>query len=239
MAAERESAMDNACPSWRVLLGLAIAGVLVYASWQFVTPIRQVWNLVDQSVFFTLNGSLALNQYWQYSWVFASSRWFDAIPGLLILGCYATLLRGVPVSQWKIPVLQFAAILLFILVWQDFVADYISHKRDSPGHTLTPFVNIKHVLPWVPDVKTGSHDSFPGDHASVLVYICVLFYFLLDRKTSLRFMLVAPLFCLPRLVAGAHWLSDVVVGGVACGLVGAAVFLGLRNIYFWAQVRRR
>lgn len=225
--------------SWRVLAGCAMAGFFIYFCWHSVMPIRQAWNVVDQSVFFALNGSLALNQVWQYCWVIASSRWFDAIPGLLILYCYATLFRDAPWAQWKFLILQFLVMMLFILFWQDFVADYMTQQRDSPGHVLQPFVNIKDVLPWVPDVKTGSHDSFPGDHASVLVYMSVLFFFLLSRRISLRFILLAPLFCLPRLVAGAHWLSDVAVGGLASGLVGAAVFLGLRNLVLLAQARWR
>lgn len=237
--AAAQQARGAAQVSWYSLIGCALAGAAVLYSWKSIVPVRAAWDRIDESLFFALNGSLALNETWLHLWVLAGSRLFDVIPGLTIIGCYATLLRQRPRLHRGFLLLQFSWAAVFIWTWQAYIADLVMELRVSPSHVLLPFTDIKHVLEWVPRVKSGSYDCFPGDHASVLVFFCVLFAYLLERRTSLVFIAIAPLFCLPRLMSGAHWLSDIAVGGVACGLIGAAVFMAMRNAYLHLHARRR
>lgn len=65
------------------------------------------------------------------------------------------------------------------------------------------------------ELKDRSSQSFPGDHASVLL-IWGLFMGVFSRSIT-QFLVVwglTLLFMLPRLVAGAHWGQDDYIGGV-------------------------
>ena len=78
-------------------------------------------------------------------------------------------------------------------------------------------------------MKDASGRSFPGDHASVLLLWAI---FLSPFARGWRRWLVwglTLLFILPRLVSGAHWLSDVLVGGLFLSLI--AIGWGLYTPY--------
>ena len=217
--------------SWFALACCVVAGLLVFVSWYTVAPVREAWDTLDYRMFYVLNGSLGASDAWLYFWVVAGSRLFDVLPLLLIVGCYISQIQNRPRDHRLFFGIQFFCMLIVMALWQNFVAgEALQENRPSPSKVLTPFIDIRGVLDWVPWVKSGSSQSFPGDHGSVLVYFGVLFLFTLKCKYALIYLLLAPLFCLPRLFSGAHWISDVMVGGLSSGLICAALFLGLRNL---------
>ena len=63
------------------------------------------------------------------------------------------------------------------------------------------------------EIKDRSSRSFPGDHASVLLLWTVFLSLFARGKRLLLVWLTGTLLILPRLVAGAHWLSDNLAGG--------------------------
>jgi membrane-associated phospholipid phosphatase len=69
-------------------------------------------------------------------------------------------------------------------------------------------------------LKDRSSQSFPGDHASVLL-IWALFMSLFSRRLAQHLVIwaLALLFMLPRLVAGAHWGQDDYIGGLLMALL--------------------
>ena len=98
-------------------------------------------------------------------------------------------------------------------------------QRESPSLAVDGAVRISELFPgWqgLLQVKDASNRSFPGDHASVLM-LWALFVsaFAAGARRWLAWGLAA-LFMLPRIVAGAHWLSDVLVGGTFLALTTVA-----------------
>ena len=72
----------------------------------------------------------------------------------------------------------------------------------------------QHQIWLVPELhpKDHSYTSFPADHATVFALVGMfLFHFIWKSR---RWILVALfiLFILPRMVAGAHWLTDIAIG---------------------------
>jgi len=92
-------------------------------------------------------------------------------------------------------------------------------QHSSPSVVLEGAQSMTKFFPNLPeilDLKDSSNQSFPGDHASVLL-IWAVFMTLFSRTIGQRAIIwgLAFLFMMPRLVAGAHWGQDDYIGGVA------------------------
>jgi membrane-associated phospholipid phosphatase len=61
-------------------------------------------------------------------------------------------------------------------------------------------------------IKDGSSKSFPGDHGTTALLFAASFTYLAGWRLGLLACFYAAFLCLPRLITGAHWLSDIVVG---------------------------
>ncbi|WP_297835394.1 phosphatase PAP2 family protein [Pseudomonas sp.] len=116
----------------------------------------------------------------------------------------------------------FISILILLLVIRTIFDKMIKHlglQHSSPSVVLKGALSMTEFFPNLPealDLKDSSNQSFPGDHASVLL-IWALFMTLFTRTTGQRLVIwgLAFLFMMPRLVAGAHWGQDDYIGGVA------------------------
>ena len=85
----------------------------------------------------------------------------------------------------------------------------------SPSLVLSPANRLSELAPHIP-AKDGTSNSFPGDHGTIV--LCWLGLFILSSRRPLAIgavALLSVLFMLPRLVAGAHWLSDNLVGSLS------------------------
>jgi Kdo2-lipid A phosphotransferase len=60
--------------------------------------------------------------------------------------------------------------------------------------------------------KDDSSKSFPGDHGTTALLFAASFSYLAGWRLGLLASLYAAFLCMPRLITGAHWLSDVIVG---------------------------
>lgn len=96
-------------------------------------------------------------------------------------------------------------------------------KHASP--TLT-FDNINRVseLTGIP-TKGASSDSFPGDHGMILmIFSCfMLRYF--NRTAFAITLLITLVFCLLRIMIGAHWFTDIAVGSLSAVMVSTRWWL--------------
>ncbi|MEB0092822.1 phosphatase PAP2 family protein [Pseudomonas sp. CCI1.2] len=188
-----------------------------------------VFTQFDEWLFHLLNHPLAESTVWLYIWTVASMRPFDIIVGLILL---TLLIKGDWVFE-AIHVRQaffgFLAILILLLIIRTIFEKSVKHmgwQHSSPSVVLPGALSMSAFFPNLPealDLKDSSNQSFPGDHASVLL-IWALFITLFSRTNGQRLVIwgLAFLFMMPRLVAGAHWGQDDYVGGVAM----AALALG-------------
>jgi membrane-associated phospholipid phosphatase len=98
-----------------------------------------------------------------------------------------------------------------------------SDGRLSPSLVLEPVYKLTELVPWI-TAKDASSRSFPGDHATVLLLFSVFMHVFCGKSYKLLYLLVV-IFTLPRLVSGAHWLTDVLIGGGATVLIVASIAL--------------
>ncbi|NNB47057.1 phosphatase PAP2 family protein [Pseudomonas chlororaphis] len=197
------------------LLPLALLGFWLWPSGHMLCVMFDEW------LFRLLNAPLASNSTWLHIWAVASLRPFDAIVGLILL---TLLIRG----DWVFKALDvrraffgFLSILVLMLIIRllfSKLADAMGWQHDSPSMMLQDAVHMSDYFPhwektW--ELKDRSSQSFPGDHASVLL-IWALFMGVFSRSVG-QFLVIwglTLLFMMPRLVAGAHWGQDDYIGGV-------------------------
>lgn len=209
--------------SWNPV-GLVIfqgAALLLLASWWFEGSFtRLAWDQLDQAIFYALNGSLAEGELWQRFWAIANNRAFDLVSAILVMFLYALFAleeRGKYLTE-RIAVFLLVFIFTLIMIEISNVSLEELH-RSSASLVLEPVYRLTEL---VPDIKTkdSSGSSFPGDHAAVLLMWTGYFWFLAGPRYGLIVLIIAVLFSLPRVVAGAHWFTDDFVGSGVVALTG-------------------
>ena len=68
--------------------------------------------------------------------------------------------------------------------------------------------------------KDYSFDSFPGDHGLMLMIYAGFMLKYFGKKAFAGSCVILMIFVLPRIMAGAHWFTDIAVGSLSIALVG-------------------
>lgn len=208
--------MDNltlSTSAWRMrplLLCHLVIGLLLASFF------LSLWQPLDQAVFTFLNENL--KKYPScWGWLALANHsladWFE---DLCILGFYILSILGTAKIERKERIWQFVFSALFIaftilLINRLLCRDLLHLRRDSPTLSMEGSLRLSEKVPWL-TVKDESSKSFPGDHATTALLFASTYAFFAKRPLSTYGYFYASLLCLPRLIAGAHWLSDLVVG---------------------------
>lgn len=200
---------------WNIplLAGAFVITVLIAAGWFVPGPWRELWDAVDQFVYFTLNATVASSQTAAIFWALVNNRSYDLLPALLFAVLFwRFMLRGGPVHQIlerSIACLLMAAYVLLVThVLEGLVFDL---RRASPSLILEPAHRLKELVPWLPTKDSSSH-SFPGDHGTVSIMFSLCLAWCYGPKAVKWGLGLVALSCLPRLVSGAQWFTDIAVG---------------------------
>lgn len=205
--------------SLRKLVALHFLGAVLLCSYLFPAGF-EMWRQLDSQVFLLLNGSLSGQGAWEWWWAWANTRYHDAFVGLFIGLCLVYPVSGFAREDLQKSFFLYVAMMLVLMLGKlgfAVVVDFFRWGGPSPSLVFEPVVLLSDLFPSLP-LKDSSTESFPGDHAAVL---WAWAGFVLFHSRSLRSCLVAGLpllMVLPRLVGGAHWTSDVVVGGLVIAL---------------------
>ena len=122
-------------------------------------------------------------------------------------------------AQLRRALVTFFVLLLAMLVVRVLFTKFISAQglqHASPSVHLGGGFQLSAAFPWMEqffEIKDRSSRSFPGDHASVLLLWVTFLSVFSKGKQRVLVCLTGLFFILPRLIAGAHWLSDNLVGG--------------------------
>jgi membrane-associated phospholipid phosphatase len=213
---------------WRLrpLLACHIVALLLLASWLWA-PSRALWDQFDLQLFALLNAPVHDAGLWAKTWAIGSMRPVDMGVGVLML---AVLLKADLVfsaTQVRKALYAFLAALLVMLLLRVGFAELVKlmgWQRPSASLVVEGAARLTELFPtweerW--DMKDSATRSFPGDHASVLLWAMFMSFFARNWRLLLVWSM-AVVFMLPRLVAGAHWGSDALVGGVFLSLLGLA-----------------
>ena len=182
--------------------------------------------IFDEWLFHLLNDPLASSATWLHVWAVASLRPFDAVVGVILL---MLLIRGdwvfeaVQVRRAFFGFLGVLLLLLFIRMLFSKLAAQMGWQHSSPSMVIDGAVQMSDFFPGLEktwELKDRSSQSFPGDHASVLL-IWGMFMSAFAKRIGQVLVIwgLALLFMMPRLVAGAHWGQDDYIGGVLLALL--------------------
>ena len=206
-----------------------------FASW-LIPATRELWDVLDSGIFFSFNGSLASGKTWQGFWAIANWRPFDIIAAGLILIIGFSWIYSLK-KESRLSALAGLAVLLFIILVTRFSAALVlyltDYQRYSPSITLTPSYRLSELVTWI-DAKDYHKDCFPGDHGYVVI-TCIIFFFLQAGKRwgVLSLVLLSP-FIIPRLVSGAHWATDIIIGSGTMALISLPLLFAT-PLYRWGQ----
>lgn len=200
----------------------AIAALVIIITWM-VPVTRQCWLKLDHVTFAALNGGLAGNEAAQQFWAFMSMRTevFDITAALLLILPFMYYMRTSDPQE----VLKRATQGLYmgvVITVTILLAKEFSSARSSPSFVLVPLVDLSNVLSWA-EAKVFAKYTFPSDHGIATLLLAVFYWHYAGRKYGLPMLLLGMFFCLPRLVAGAHWLTDIAVGSVFVTFIVASV----------------
>lgn len=212
---------------WPALIGLNLVAFALLLSWLSPST-RPYWEQLNLSLFQLLNGSLGHSSLWDGFWAISSIRIFDILVAAVLL-CLTIHSRFIFAAyETRRALLYFFSLLVLLLIARVIFSKLISQmgwQHASPSVQVAGSVHLSQHYPFLErvfELKDRSSRSFPGDHASVLL-LWALFISCFARGWKLLLSLgLVVLFCLPRLVAGAHWLVDVAVGGAFLALLAFA-----------------
>jgi membrane-associated phospholipid phosphatase len=200
--------------------------------WQ---PAADVWRQIDEATFFLLNGSLTDGGLWAHFWAYMNIHLVNVFAGVFMVGLllwYVFADRDDTIAR---KMAAFTIIALFvslgIIVSKTGFQDM---ERFSPSLVLSPYYDLN-ILQIGIKTKVQSHHSFPGDHGvTTFIYSLLVVLLIKNRTVTTLAVIFALLNNLPRLFSGAHWLSDVVVGGGAITML-VLPFAIATPAFYWTE----
>jgi membrane-associated phospholipid phosphatase len=200
---------------WKPLLLSFVAILLLLGS--FLWPATfALWQSLDTAIFKTLNHTLKGHPWIQVFWALINHRKADLVEDTIFLLFFILAIRAAPKEKRIRRTAEFIFCIILAgsivhFVNRTFLNHHVLIPRESPSLVVTPCVRLSQEVPWM-IVKDETVASFPGDHATTLLLFAVLYSFYAGRKLGVYAALYAIFRILPRLIVGAHWASDIVVG---------------------------
>jgi Kdo2-lipid A phosphotransferase len=206
-------------PQKKLSLPLFIIGhilaLIILLTW-IVPTLHSLWQRIDTSSFLFLNGTLYDRPLWQITVAFLNHKTFDIITALIMtLPLFHYILHGTKGTATSrfVNFSSFAIYTLGSLVAiKHGLKIFFSIHRLSPSLIHDKVFRLSELSSFF-TIKDYSTNSFPGDHALVLIMWLGFMAICCSRKHLIVSVFIAIIAALPRLISGAHWMSDNVVGG--------------------------
>jgi len=203
------------------ILLLNVAGILLFFSW-YLPENHGLWFSIDKTIFYWFNDRIVTNKLLLWFVAITNFRAFDGVALLAMGALYLSFWRNAS-PQDRRRLFAIGITMLVTAVGLNQLGRLIPVSHASPTRF---FPNVNHVaqLTGIP-TKDASSDSFPGDHGMMLmIFSCfMLRYFNIRAFISAIFVVL--IFATPRVMIGAHWFTDIVVGSLSVVLVGMSWWL--------------
>lgn len=174
------------------------------------------WEWLDIHFFKMINSTLKDHPNWQLFWACSNHKWADWVEDLFIILFFAVCVRqtqaglkGKKIAEILFFILYSACIIYFIN--QLLFRESFPIPRSSPSLVVDGAVRLSQEIPWMA-IKDKSFNSFPGDHATTALLFASALSYLGGWRLGVWGCFYAAFLCMPRLITGAHWLSDILVG---------------------------
>lgn len=186
-------------------------------------PTVKIWEMIDRTFFTWINHTLIDHPFRQLLWASANHRWADWIEDVFILGFFIVYISRLQKDKRKRGFAEFLFSSLYIATILFFVNRVIFREnfiiyRDSPSLILPECFRLSEAISWM-RIKIDSPRSFPGDHATTAILFAASYFFYAGKRLGSIAIIYATFLCIPRMIVGAHWLSDVIVGAGSIALI--------------------
>ncbi len=191
----------------------------------FYQPLYSLtWKLLDEGCSHFLTSTITRSSFWQNFWALANHRIGDAIEDICFVLFFIWLIKTTPKggklkksAEFIFLALLTAAVVIFI---NNLLFKQIVHiKRHSPSLILDSLPRLSDYISWI-KVKSASKASFPSDHSTTAVMFVTNFFLLSKNRPLLITVSLYGIFlCCPRLIAGAHWITDILCGSTSVVLI--------------------
>jgi membrane-associated phospholipid phosphatase len=200
-------------------------GLLLLASW-LGGPIRPLWDRLDLWFFRLSNSSLGLNPLWDGLWAVSNNRLFDLVAALGMTAVFFWSGLSSRPGRWSQLLVRALIGALLGLLAQGLIHQYLDLPRASPTLQMEGSQRLSQLVTWIRS-KDASRGCFPGDHGLVLFTLTLYGWRFLQPRARWTAAAGAVLFTLPRLMSGAHWLTDILCGSIPVGLITVGLYDGL------------
>ncbi|MDR5857995.1 phosphatase PAP2 family protein [Halomonas eurihalina] len=199
----------------RILL-LNALGVLLITSWW--VPYFTFWSTLDDAVFWWFNQTIGDDHLrWTEILAALNSRRYDILIMLCMLSVMGWASYRDRLGGWR----RWFGIGVTMLITAGLVSEMVRHviTYGHPSPTMT-FDEVNLASSFVEFVtKDQAGNSFPGDHGIMSMIFAGFMLTFGDRLTRLASIALTLLAIVPRIMVGAHWLSDVLVGSLSICLL--------------------
>jgi hypothetical protein len=207
---------------------LFLPSAFLLTSW-FIPLTRTYWDWLDKTLFFWLQSSLEGHLILSIFWATANIKITDLYGAFFMLSFFLLLIYKSPKEDRSERIAQ----LIFTLIWFEIaifackqIATPILEQhglgRHSPSLIYPSNFRLSEMIPWL-KVKDYSHFSIPADHASIVLQWALFVWFFFGWHAGLLAIISSTLFILPRLISGAHWLTDCLIGSLPYVLLILAI----------------
>ncbi|OTA16185.1 membrane protein [Xenorhabdus vietnamensis] len=193
-----------------------ILGIALFFSW-YLPENHGFWFHIDSSIFYFFNEKLLPDSKFSLFVAIANIRAFDSI-SLLCMGLlyYSTFRKQDYAGKRRLFMIGLVMLISAVIINQ--IGHQIPVSRPSPTLTFENVNRINEITNW--HTKDASKDSFPGDHGLMLLIFSSFILRYISRGTFFIALLIMVTFALPRIMAGAHWFTDIAVGSLSLTLIG-------------------
>lgn len=210
--------------AWRPFLLLHLAAFGLFGSW-FLPGLSSFWQYLDISLFEALNGSLEGRPLTQIFWALGNVKISDLFGAIFMLTFSLIYAFDSGREKARMRLAEFIYVLIWFelgilalkeVLYPNFIAEHF--LRDSPTLVSKASVLLSEVAPWL-KIKDSSHWCFPSDHAFIIFQWAGFITCFCGWRLGLLAYVSSIFFILPRLIAGAHWLTDSLLGSLPLSLI--------------------
>ena len=199
------------------ILLLNAAGFALFLSW-YLPANHGFWFPLDSGIFLFFNQLLAKSQAFLWLVAITNNRAFDGF-SLLAMGCLMLSFWRKEDAAGRRRIIAIGLVMLLIAVVVNQLAQGLMPVKRSSPSLYFPNINRVSELLHI-STKDASKDSFPGDHGMMLLIFSAFMLRYFGKKAFGVALIIVVVFVFPRVMIGAHWLTDIVVGSLSAVLIG-------------------
>ena len=197
------------------ILFLNCIGAALLASW-WLPAQHGFWFDIDKSIFYFFNHLLTESKQFLYLVALTNLRAFDVVAFVFMLLIFYNIYKKQNAEGRRWMFCMGVTMLVSAVIAKQFNSS-LPVTRPSPTNFFPDSNFVSQLSGW--PCKDRSGDSFPGDHGMMLLIFSGFMLKYFGWHVFSKCLVVFVIFSLPRIMAGAHWFTDVAVGSVASVLI--------------------